>query len=183
MLPKSSSGRWLAGTTAAVVLIAVISVALALGGGSTTVKLDEGSPEAAVQQYMLAIEDGDVDGAYVLVHPDAKEACSLDEFRQQLPSIQGRTRDVRVRLSSVNEITDGVAVTVEITQFSEPDLFELDFVFRDGAYVATFTVRDLDGEWRVASAPWPYQSCAFARRVPTPLPTHTPEPTATGEQA
>ena len=181
MIPKSSSSRWLAGTTVAVVAIAVISSIVALGTGSSTVTLDEGSPEAAVHDFMLAIDDRDLDAAYALLHPDARVECSLEQFRLQIPRVQDRNRDVRVRLSSVREIPNGVEVTVEITQFSQPDIFELDFVLRDGAYVATFMVRELDDEWRLVSAPWPYQSCAFAKRslLPTRTPTLEPTPTPT----
>jgi hypothetical protein len=184
MIPKSSSSRWLAGTTVAVVAIAVISIIVALGTGSSIVTLDEGSPEAAVQDFMLAIDDRDLDAAYALRHPDARVECSLDQFRRQLPRVQDSNRDMRIRLSSVHETPNSAEVTVEITQFSPPDLFEPDFVLRDGTYVATFVVRDIDGEWRIVSAPWPYQSCAFARRVllPTPTPKPTPTPTMTPDE-
>ena len=154
-------------------MVVAVAVTLAAGSGDPE-PLPEGSPEAAVQRFIVFIDDGNYLPAYRLLDEDARSQCVANDFRATVS--RGRSTDMRVRLHSVDLFDGEASVTVEVRTFSGSPPFD----FSESNYTATFQLRDVDGAWTVLSAPWPFSGCRFDRRlVPTPPPTATPTPTPT----
>ena len=171
-MPQSSSARWLAGITAGVVLLAVIAVVVTLAAGSGDPEpLPVGSPEAAVQDFIIAIDDGDLAAAYLMLDDDVRGQCLERDFVNRLDS--GRDSDMRVQLESVIFFDDGASVTVRIKSFSGSPPFD----FSESNYTSSFRLRQVGDTWTILNAPWPFSSCGY--REPLPVPTATPTPTPT----
>jgi len=173
MTPKTSSGRWLAGISVSVVALAIIAVIVTLVAGSGDPEpLPEGSPEAAVQDFILAVDKGEFEAAYALLHPELRDVCPISEFRRYVGD--GRDAGFRVALRSVDLIADEAHVAVAVTSFSGRPPFD----FSEYTNEALFVLVEVDGAWMIKEAPWPFGGCHFIPR-PTATPTPTPTPTST----
>ena len=171
MIPQTASGRWLAGITAAVGALVVISliVALATGSGEAPL-LAEDTPEGTVQRYIRALQDADSATAHALLTEDARERCPIEDLRRRGRFDTGD--DVRVRLGATRPAGDDVEVTVHVTRFSASPPFAVSESTSDYRYLLTETA----GGWRIIEAPWPF-GCGFMARPPVPTATPTPTPT------
>ncbi|MEK9659391.1 MAG: hypothetical protein VW450_05550 [Chloroflexota bacterium] len=178
-MPQHASGRWLVGIGAAVVALALVSVLVSvLAGGRGPAALEPGSPEEAVQRYLLAIKERDYAAAYALLGPDLTEACTLSDF---LANARYDTmQDFRVQLdeSQIVDVTHA-NVWVRITQFYGNPPFDLS----ESTFTTTFLLERVAGAWVLAEAPWPGYGCGFRSVKPEPEPTSTPTPTPTTEPA
>ncbi|MEX2599185.1 MAG: hypothetical protein WD533_05960 [Dehalococcoidia bacterium] len=171
-MPKTSSGRWLAGIVAAVVLLAVVSIGVTLIAGGDVEELPEGTPERAVQDYLMAAQDRDYIIAYDLLAPEVQEQCSLGDYTRSI-SPDDRS-SIRVRLDSVQAINGASEVTVRVTTIHTGDPIPNEFT-----NTHRYLLEETDGEWLLTSAPWPYNWCTDR---PRPVATPTPEPTPTPEE-
>ncbi len=111
-------------------------------------RFDPGTPEAAVQDFVIAVSDDDVDGAFALLTSDAARRCAdvrdRDSFnrttqRSELRNVvvDGNTAtiDLRIRRGSVNDPFGGSGWSRDYT-------FDL--------------VRNADGDWQIDHARWPF---------------------------
>ena len=172
-MPQTSSAHWLAAITAGVVLLAVIAVVVTLAAGSGDPEpLPEGSPEAAVQRFILAINDGEYSTAYRLLDEDVRNQCFENHFRTRVSN--GRNTDMRVQLESVDRFDDEADVTVKVRTFSGSPPFD----FSESNYTAFFQLRNLDGEWTILNAPQPFSGCGLNLRQPVPPSSPTPTKSA-----
>ena len=157
---KSSSSKWLAGIgLTASVLIGVSVVVALVGRGAEPQRFTLGTPEAAVQDYLLAIEDGRDREAYDFIHADVPDGCSYEHFKSTLGEIQSdgvrRDRDLRVSLISVEEVDQTVEVNVRVTRFYAEPPFESSEHSRGERFV----LEDQAGSWRFTEPPWPMNWC------------------------
>ena len=131
-----------------VAVIAVISVIVVLAGRQPTTQLDEGSPEAAVQQYLQAVSDRDFDQALNFLSDDSK--CTIEDFDRAY--IQDSLR-IGLSESSGNQTTAVVTVSI---QSSNGDPF-------GGTYTEerNFRLVNTDGEWKITGTPWPNYECGM----------------------
>jgi len=169
-MPQPSSARWLAGITAGVLLLAVIAVVVTLTIGSDDPEpLPQGSPEAVVQEFIIAINDGDLRAAYGMLNNDARGQCIENDFGTRL-DIQGDS-DMRVQLESVNLFDSEASVTVRVKSFSgDPP-----FGFSERNYSSTFRLGKVGDIWTILNVPSPFGRCGYGQ----PLPVFTPTPTVT----
>ena len=175
MIPRTASGRWLAGITAVVGALVVISLVVALATGSDEAPLlAEDTPEGTVQRYVRAFQDADYAAAHALLSSDARERCPIEDLRLRQRFDTGE--DVRVRLGATRPAGDDVEVTLHVTRFSASPPFGVSESTSEYRYLLTETA---DG-WRIIEAPWPF-GCSFRARTPELLavPTATPTPTPT----
>lgn len=175
-MPQTSSARWLAGITAGVVLLAVIAIVVTLAAGSGDPdRLPEGSPEAAILDFIVAIDDGDYSAAYRLLAQDARDQCLENDFRSRVS--HGRDTDMRVQLENVDIFGEEAGVTVKVRTFSGSPPFD----FSETNRTVSFQLRKTDGEWAILNAPWPFSGCSMVPRnpIPTASPTPTPSPAPT----
>ena len=174
MTPKTSSGRWLAGISISVVVLAIVAVIVTLVAGSGDPKpLPSGSPEAAVQDFILAVDKGDYNTAYAMLHPDVQDYCSPTDFASNLTN--QRDNSLRISLKSVDTIAGQTHVTVDITNFYGSPPFD----YSESTYPAMFVVEQVDGTWMIQEAPYQFSGCAYRLKPPTPTPSPTPTPTVT----
>ncbi len=172
MIPQTASGRWLAGITAVVGGLVVISLVVALATGSDEAPLlPADTPEGTVQRYIRAIQDADYAGAHALLTEDARERCPIEDLRRQQRFVT--EDDVRVRLGATRPAGDDVEVTLHVTRFRASPPFGVSESTSDYRYLLTETA-----DWRIIEAPWPF-GCSFRARPPVPTATPTPTPTPT----
>ena len=173
-MPQHASGRWLVGIGAAVVGLALVSVLVSvLAGGRAPADLEPGTPEEAVQRYLLAIKDRDHGAAYALLAPDIREACSFTDYVSESRYFYQDTADFRAQMDETITLdTDTADVRVRITQFYGTPPFDLS----ESTFTATYLMERVDGAWYLGQAGWPHWGCPH--RIEKPDPTPTPEPEA-----
>lgn len=174
MTPKTSSGRWLAGITVSVLVLAIVAVVVTLTAGSGDADpLPEGSPEATVQDFIIAVDRGELDQAYAMLHPDVQAGCPPSDFRQFVRG--GEDSGFRVALNAVDRIGDQVHVVVDVTTFSGRPPFD----FSEYTNTARFVLEGSEDSWTIVEAPWPFSGCPYRPPLPTATPTPTPTPAVT----
>lgn len=100
----------------ALVVIAVVVVLVA--GHRSDATFEPGSPEAAIQTYLSALDEDDLEAAYTAFSTNVQERWSLEDYRRTVDSYPpdfGRDTPRRVLFDRVDE-TDGrarVHLTVE----------------------------------------------------------------------
>jgi hypothetical protein len=172
-MPATSSGRWLAGITVGVIALAVIAVVVTLTASSRNPDaLPLGSPEARVQEFILAIDDGKLDLAYGMLASAVADECRPSQFRGHLA--QGQRSNLRVQLDDVSFYAEQADVTVSVSSFSGEPPFD----FSENKHQARFTLSQGSMDWAIVEAPWPFSGCPFfqldTKRTLTP--TSTPQP-------
>ena len=168
--------RWLVGAAALLVALLVASIVIALLDREEP--LPEGTPEAAVQRFLKAYEDEDVETARDLLSEELKEECSVQEFALNLPW-RDRLRDERVTLERTRVVEDTAFVTVRVTTFGGGGPFGAS----DYAYEQRFALRLEAGQWRFVEHPWPTFGCGAIkpeRIIPPPDSEAPPTPEAAG---
>jgi hypothetical protein len=156
------------------VVLAIVAVIVTLvAGAGDPEPLPEGSPEKAVQDFILAVDDGDFEAAYAMLHPDLQDTCPVSDFRRYIG--EGRDSGFRVSLKSVDYIREEAHVTVAVTTFSGSPPFDFSEYTSDSLFVAV----QVDGTWLIREAPWPFSGCPYLPPKPTATPTRTPTPTDT----
>ncbi len=162
---SSGSSRWLVGTAVVVAALVIASLAVGVLAGGDADPLPEDSPEGVVQRYLLALEDDDFRAAYEHLGADLRQACSLQELREQTRWLGERGR--RVLLEDAEETEGRAFVTVRITTIST----DAPFTPTESAFTVDYVLERQDDAWRFTESPWPLGHC---RLSPTPTPTATP---------
>ncbi|MDP8970711.1 MAG: hypothetical protein M3N52_09520 [Actinomycetota bacterium] len=147
----ASSTRWLVGTVAVVLVVAVVGLVAASVREPSD--LPAGSPETVVQRYLRAVAEGDPDSAYDTYAPELRERC--ERHRPERLALPDERMAFEADLLDTRRGDDTVQVRVRITEFSgEPP-------FGGGGYDHTevFVVERVDGSWGIARASWPYGLC------------------------
>lgn len=128
---------------AGVVIIAIIAAAVALiVGEDDPATFPEGSPEAALQQYVEVVRSADRDAALALLTPAAQARVKDDDFFPN--SFCGETDGRRVRVTATT--IDGENATVTLTiQESNSSVFDFD----QYEYNQSVPMQQIDGRWLV----------------------------------
>lgn len=174
-MPSTSSGRWLFGIAVVVGALVVISVAVTLFSSNSAPRpLPIGSPEARVQDFILAIDDGEIDAAYDMLEPDAVTECSRAYFRQHVS--YSERAGLRASLHSVDIYDNQADVSVSVSSFSGSPPFD----FSESNYQVWFALTKHDQTWAITLAPWPFSGCLFTVKsgpaeTPGPATTRTPK--------
>ncbi|MDA1348683.1 MAG: hypothetical protein O3A47_07430 [Chloroflexi bacterium] len=171
------SKLWLIGGGAALAALLVASIIVALVEGD--VEFEPGSPEAAVQTFLRAVGDDDLETAYGMLNNDLQEQCTLEEFAGGPRMFGSDIGDRRLTLESTRTVGDTVFVDVRVTEFHGVRPFGTS----DYSFDQQFALRMTDGRWRFTQYPWPFYQCLKpvpaepARPAPTAV-VPTPEPEA-----
>jgi hypothetical protein len=127
----------------AIGIVAVIGlVAVALSRGPTT--FDPTTPEGAVQEYLLAVSQGQWEQAFNILDPDSFDGCEPSDI-----AAAGQQSFTAVHESTdANDINATVLVRL---RFGEMGLF-------GSGYESTeqFSLIESDGFWYITQDPWPY---------------------------
>ena len=126
--------------------IVIVALIVVFSIKEPTAKLEKGSPEAAVQQYLNAIADRDFNHALTLLTTDSK--CTLQDFNRAY--IQD---SLRISLSDVTSTatTDNVKVKIET---SNGDPFGSTY-----AETQNLDLSKTDSDWKITGIPWPMYEC------------------------
>ena len=136
---------------AGVALVAAITVAALVAANRDAPDLQEGSPEALVQEYVDAMIEGHEATAHEYLSADMQAECSVRDLRDG----QERADDVRVSLRTVTIDGDEADVEVTIIEDSGSDLFGGDGY----RYEETFTLSRAGDTWVISERPWPIFFC------------------------
>lgn len=166
MIPRNTSGRWLAGATFVVVALIVFSVAMSvLDREREPDLLPAGSPGRAVQDYLLVVQDEGIRAANPLLSEETRERCDWDALSKgtfYAPLGHFPSDSFSVRLLREEEDDNEATVTIEVTEVDTPG----DIPFFGGSvseYETTYTLTREQGAWRLHYPGW----CP-PRGTPTP---------------
>lgn len=153
MSPRPApSTVWL--LVAAGLLAAVVVAALVAGGGeATSDAVEEGTPAAAVRDFLAAHRDRDIERLRELVARDLRDACDDDELRRG--TRDHRDTDFRTVLADTEEFDGTAEVEVRRTDHQgEPP-------FGGGGHERTevFELTRENTDWRISQVPWGYHAC------------------------
>ena len=157
-----------------VLLVASIILALTQRGD---VSFPEGSPEAAVQNFLKAAETEDFQVAYDLLSADIKAECELQDFVGQRFPGDRSFDDSTVTLERTSTAGDTTFIIVRITQVYNNGIFGKS----ESSHQQRYALSQEDGEWHFTDYPWPFFNCGpfkpapVAPRVAEPVPTAAPE--------
>lgn len=169
-MPRTTSGRWLAGAAVIVGLLIVFSIVMAvLNRDREPDLLPAGSPGRAVQDYILAVQREDPQAAHALLSEEAREQCDTSAIYGGHFSLP---RDsFSIRLVDTQEGDDTAVVEIEITEIDAPGEIPLLGGSVD-SYDTTYRLVREQGGWRLGDSGWPGWSCP-RRTDPTPPATTT----------
>ena len=173
---------WLigAGVLLGGLLIAAVAVALL----EKEDPLTEGTPEAAVQIFLLSLEDEDYDASYDLLSTELKQDCEIADLFTFPGRTSDRLKSDRITLDKTTFVNGTAVVTVILTQFRGSGPFGAS----ESSYPQQFFLQQEEGEWKFKDYPWPLFRCGPFKvvpeaphqpEVPEPAPTALPEPTPT----
>ena len=162
------SNTWLIGGGAALAALLVASIVVAVIEGDH--KFEPGSPEAAVQTLLRAVDSEDLESAYGLLSDPLREQCTLEDFaggpRRPIRDFGNQ----RLVLEDTRTVGDTVFVDVRVTEFQGGDLFGSNYSFEQ-----QYALRLIDGQWRFTQYPWPFFQCGPFKLAPAepekPVPT------------
>ncbi|GBD16016.1 hypothetical protein HRbin26_00911 [bacterium HR26] len=143
------------GAIALLIVIAVVAV-LALEREQQP-SYPPGSPEAALVDYLDALEAGDADRVYALLSQSAREEVERREkegvgysFRQEIRYARDSLRDARVRITRVDRRDDQATLTLTIDRFSSSGPGFPPFPSGERySYERTIDLVLEDGSWKV----------------------------------
>ena len=158
---------WLIGGAAFLAALLIASVVVALLEKEKP--LPQGTPEAAVQAFLRALGDEDLETAYGLLSRKLKQECTSSEFFGMFRYEEGRLKEDRIVLEGTRMVDDTAFVMVRVTRVHSPGLFGPS----ESSFDQRFALRQEDGEWRFSEYPWPFFRCAGK---PFPVPPGFPEP-------
>ena len=129
------------GGVVALVVVTLAVVLLTDSGGPTSFGPD--SPEAALQAYIAALEDGNTDAAYAAFSSDVRSRVSSQALERELDIRDGGGRpDTRYLLTAASVDGATARVTVTAEEFYEDGLggstnrndYEIRLIREDGAW-------------------------------------------------
>lgn len=147
--PAGSSSRSLLYVALGVVALAVVTIVVVLlAGGREAAEFPPDSPEAALQRYLAAYEEGDLDAAHAYFSADVRQRMDREAYQQAVDSWGvGTEPDRTVLFDSASGTGDRVQLHLLIEEF-----------YGDGLSGDTYrSPRDVrlvreDGEWRIDQA-------------------------------
>ena len=153
---------WLIGGGAILGILMVASVVAAVF--QREAEFAPGSPEAAVQAYLRALEEDDFQSAHDALSPGLQGRCSIEEMFGDMDIHRWMPEDKRITLEEVRRLNDTTFVEVRIAEMRGDGPFGPS----EYAFGETFALQQFDGEWKLSQNPLPHFECA--RSTPTPTP-------------
>jgi hypothetical protein len=100
-------------------LVAITIAVVLLAGGREAAEFDADSPEAALQRYLAAYEDGDLEAAHAYFSADVRQRMDLDAYQQAVDSWGiGYEPDRSVLFDSTSGTEDRVELHLIVEEFA-----------------------------------------------------------------
>ena len=132
-------------------LVALVAVAAIVVALRSPASFEPGTPEAVVQEYVNAVLDEDSEAAFALLTPNAQRRCQLEDLEDRY--VRGEQSRIVLVDSEITEDTATVELEFNAASGDSPfDIYQYSFEQR-------FKLRDVEGEWRIASSQWPFYRC------------------------
>lgn len=144
---------WFIGAAVFLAVLLIASIVLALTSKET--EFAPGAPERAVQNFLRAAEDDDIETAYGMLSADLQGKCELKSFVDGGRYYSADDRDIRATLRETNLIDDITFVNVRITEFYGGGPFDIG----ESSHERRFALQQEGGEWKFTDYPWPYNHC------------------------
>ena len=146
---------WLIGGGAILGLLIVASVVAAVL--QKEAEFAPGSPEAAVQDYLRALEEDDFQAVHDALSPELRDKCSIEDVFGDMEDIHSwRPEDKRITLEEVRTLNDTTFVEIRIVELRGGGPFGPS----EYAFEETFALQQFDGEWKLSQNLLPYFNCA-----------------------
>lgn len=138
-------------------LAVLVTVALVAFRGNTN--FEPGTPEAALQDFLEAGFDGESDVMIGLLTEPAQTKCRTDLERDRFDSFSS---EMRAELEDMSVTGTTASARVEFHHGGNSDPFDNS----RWSFDEHFELEQVDGEWLVATAGWPWQfaECTGGRR-------------------
>lgn len=147
------TNRILGGVVAVIVVLATVSAVIA--SRRDTPAVTPGSPVAAVRAYLAAVVDGRTDEAARWLDPAGP--CGPEDFTYGFPGPGDGVP--RVRIDLLGSSTAGATATVEVeTRMGDSGVDP--FGTSGFSERHSFSLRTVDGAWRLTGTPWPLDYCS-----------------------
>lgn len=142
----------MSGPLRSIILIALVLVAVVVVAGGVALMASPGeaepfpsdSPEGAVQRYLRAVQDRDIDRAYEMLSSSAREETSREEFRRATRFDVPSDRVRRVRLDYVESSDDRALVQLTVEQVTGNGIN-----FERYSYRYSVPLVREDGDWKI----------------------------------
>jgi len=146
------TNRVLGGVVAVIVALATLSAVIGTRGDAPAAT--RGGPVAAVRSYLSAVADGRTDEAARWLDPSGP--CGPQDFAYAVFAPGEGAPGVRVDL--VGSSTAGPTATVEVETRIGDSGFD-PFGTSGFSERHSFSLRTVDGAWRLTGTPWPLDRC------------------------
>ncbi len=131
--------------------IVAVGIVVALLGGPDVTEYPPGTPEAAAQNYVQALFDGDTHAAHAVLGTEIQQNCEPFQLGQEPWLEDGTARFTDVRVNGAQATID-VRITSTNVDF-EPS------PFNDNEIESRLVLESTNGEWRIVRADWPFDGC------------------------
>ena len=144
---------WLVGGS--VILAALLTAAIVVALLEREEPLDEGTPEAAVQSFLKAMQNDGPASAYDFFSAELRRDCSIEQFFGRGASPKDLLKNARITLEETATVDSATFVTVRIAQFYGNGPFGTS----ESSFRHRFTLRQEEGKWKFTEYPWPFYDC------------------------
>ena len=155
------SKLWLISGSAGLSILVIISILLGLTQQPT--EFEHGSPEAAVQKYLIAAVENDYETAYSLFSKEFRDQCPMRDFAGGTGAFS-QLDNSRVTYEETKYVQETSVVITRVTYLDNGGPFGS----MESSHEQRFTLMLENGEWKMSGESWPLYSCNTS--IPRPLP-------------
>ena len=165
---------------AAVALVLLLVASVIVAALEREEPFEAGTAEAAVQDFLRAVEEDDFETAYALLSEELREECPAEQVFGQPFHYRRQFDENRITLEQTSEVGGSTLVTLRVSSFQRDGPFG----GSENSFLQRYALRRVDDQWRFVEFPWPLFQCGAAkpvvepagpaRRPPGPSPTPAP---------
>ena len=151
---------WTIVAAVALVILLVASVVVAVLAREEP--FEAGTPEAAVQDLLRAVEDDEFETAYGLLSAELRAECSAEQVFGQPFHIRNQFVENRITLEQTNEVGGATFVTVRVSSFQRDGPFGSS----ENSFLQRYALRQAGDQWQFVEFPWPLFRCGQPKLAP-----------------
>jgi len=167
---------------AAVALVLLLVASVIVAALESEEPFEAGTPEAAVQDFLRAVEEDELETAYGLLSAELREECSAEQVFSVSFGYRHQFDQNRITLEQTSEVGGSTLVTVRVASFQRDGPFG----GSENSFLQRYALRRMDDQWQFVDFPWPLFQCGPPKRVVEPAepvrrppePSPTPAPPA-----